>query len=99
MKWLWTWSGRSFGYREGDDLWTHDGQHVGKFSINEEIYGPNGQYLGELLNERLITNLSKKHFRSYNFSPYACRVAFVKYIDYVGFVMYAGYEDFPKLER
>ncbi len=31
MKCLWTWSGKSFGYREGDELWTHDGNHAGRF--------------------------------------------------------------------
>ncbi len=99
MNWLWTWSGRSFGYKDGDNLWTHDGQHIGKFYNGSEIYGPNGQYLGELLNGRLITNLSKKHLTSYSFAPYAKRIPFVKYIDYVGYVMYAGHEDFPRLER
>jgi hypothetical protein len=28
---LWTWSGKCFGYRDGDDLWTHDGLHVSPF--------------------------------------------------------------------
>jgi len=31
MQWLWTWGGASFGYKDGDDLWTHDGRHVGRF--------------------------------------------------------------------
>ncbi len=26
MEWLWTWGGTSFGYRDGDNLWTHDGR-------------------------------------------------------------------------
>ncbi|HLH51034.1 MAG TPA: hypothetical protein VKV96_16970 [Roseiarcus sp.] len=32
MKWLWTWGGTSFGYRDGDDLWTHDGRDVAGFT-------------------------------------------------------------------
>ena len=26
MEWLGTWGGRSFGYREGDNLWTYNGE-------------------------------------------------------------------------
>jgi hypothetical protein len=96
MEWLWTWGGISFGYREGDNLWTHDGRHVGRFYA-EEVYGPDGHYLGEIRNKnRLITNLNKKNQRRSSFAPYANRVAYVPYTDYVGYVMYVGYEDFPK---
>jgi len=35
---LWTWSGHDFGSREGDELWTHDGRHVGHF-YGTEVYG------------------------------------------------------------
>jgi len=95
MEWLWTWGGVSFGYREGDNLWTHDGRHVGRFH-EEEIYGVDGSYLGELRNKnRLITNLGKKNWRRSSFAPYANRVGYVPYTDYVGYLMYVGYEDFP----
>lgn len=97
MKWLFTWGGRCFGYREGDDLWTYDGRHVGRF-YNEDVYGPDGGYLGEIMNEnRLITNKSKKIWRQGSFTHYCKRVGYVKYVDYVGNVMYAGYEDFPDI--
>ncbi|NSW84553.1 MAG: hypothetical protein HPY90_15220 [Syntrophothermus sp.] len=62
-QWLWTWGGRCFGYRDGDDLWTYDGKHVGRF-IGDEVYAPDGSYLGEIKDGRLITNLSKKHYRN-----------------------------------
>ena len=98
MEWLWTWGGTSFGYREGDNLWTHDGRHVGRFYGNE-IYGQDGYYLGETRSKnRLITNLGKKHWRRYPFTPYANRGAYVPYVDYVGYVMYVGHEDFPAPE-
>lgn len=38
MQWLWTWGGESFGYRDGDNLWTHTGQHVGRFH-GDEVFG------------------------------------------------------------
>ena len=95
MEWLWTWGGVSFGYREGDNLWTHDGRHVGRFH-DDEVYAPTGFYLGELRNKnRLITNRGKKHFRRSSFAPYGNRAAYVPYVNYVGYVMYVGYEDFP----
>jgi hypothetical protein len=99
MKWLWTWSGISFGYRQGDDLRTHDGRHVGRFH-GDEVYGPDGHYLGELKNEnRLITSLSKSTRRHGAFGPYAQNVAYAPYASYVGYVMYAGYTDFPSPEE
>ena len=97
-QWLWTWSGRCFGYRDGNDLWTYDGKHVGRF-VADEVYAPDGRYLGEVMNGRLITNLGKKHYRSSPFTPCARRGSYAKYADYAGYAMPAGYEDFPKLER
>ena len=95
MEWLWTWGGVSFGYREGGQLWTHDGRHVGRFD-GDEIFGTGGGYLGELQNgNRLITSLSKKGRQGYAFTPHASRVGFVPYVDYLGYVMYVGFEDFP----
>ncbi|PKM77460.1 MAG: hypothetical protein CVU90_07555 [Firmicutes bacterium HGW-Firmicutes-15] len=98
MKWLWTWDGQCFGYRDHEDLWTYDGKHVGKIS-GTDIYDSKGDYLGEIINkERLITCKSKKHDRGYSFTPYANREGITKNIDYAGYAMYVGYEDFPKLE-
>jgi hypothetical protein len=94
MEALWTWGGKYFGYRDGDDLWTHDGRHVGRFYYNE-VYGPNGQYLGEIkTNNRLITCQSKKSVRRGSFAALPNRVGFVPNVDYEGYVMYVGYEDF-----
>ena len=94
MDWLWTWSGKSFGYRDGDGLWTHDGRHVGRFD-EEEVYDPDGRYLGEERSGRLIRSLSKKSWRRAGFASYANRVGHVQHVDYVGNVMVVGYEDFP----
>lgn len=96
--WLWTWSGRCFGYRDGDDLWTYSGHHIGVFR-GEEVYGPDGRYLGELTNgDRLITDRRKTNRRQGSFLPWARRAAYAKYADYAGYAMYAGYEDFPSVE-
>ena len=98
MKWLWTWGGHCFGYRDEEDLWTYGGQHVGKFH-DDEIYGTDGGYLGEVKSEnRLITNLGKKSRRKSTFSPYGRRGGFGKHGDYGGYGMLGGYEDFPKPE-
>ena len=60
MKLLWEWNGSFFGFRDKFDLWTYDGRQVGRF-YGEEVYGPDGRYLGELLhNNRLITCLKKE---------------------------------------
>lgn len=92
---VWTWGGVYFGYFEGEDLWTYDGRHVGKKN-GDEIYGASGRYLGEVMNnDRLITHRSKSNYRGYSFSPWGRRVGIVPFINYVGYVMYAGYQDFP----
>lgn len=94
MQWLWTWGGTCFGYREADDLWTHDGRHVGRF-YGEEVYGRDGLYLGELMNgDRLITNMAKRSWRQPPFAPYGRRGAYAPFVSYVGYVMCAGHEDF-----
>lgn len=95
MKPVWTWGGKFFGHIDGEDLWTYDGKHVGKLNGNE-IYGREGQYLGEVMNgDRLITNNAKRSARGYSFTPYGRRGGFVPYTNYVGYVMYAGHQDFP----
>jgi hypothetical protein len=94
MEWLWTWGGTCFGYRVDNQLWTHDGKHVGNFQ-GDEIFGSNGRYLGEIMNgNRLIKCLNKRNQQGYSFTPYGRRAAYVKFVNYVGYVMYAGYEDF-----
>ena len=94
MEWLWTWGGTSFGYRDGNNLWTHDGKHVGRFH-EDEVYRQDGSYLGELLNGRLVTHLSKQSRRRSPFVLYGSRIGYLNRIDYVGHMMLAGYEDFP----
>ena len=56
--WLWTWGGASFGFRDGESLFTHEGVEAGHFH-GDEIYGSDGTYLGELRSDnKLITRLS-----------------------------------------
>ena len=94
MDWFWTWGGECFGYRIDDGLFTHDGREVGRFS-EKEIYGPDGRYLGEVMNDnRLITCLGKRNWVSGRFAPRSGG-SYVRFVGYVGYVMYAGYEDFP----
>jgi hypothetical protein len=91
---LWTWGGKYFGSREGDDLWTHFGRHIGRFE-GDEVFGPDGRYLGEIKSGKLITRSSSKRRRIGRFVPHARRGGHVPYVNHVGTVMYAGYEDFP----
>jgi hypothetical protein len=41
-----------FGYRDGDNLWTHDGRHAGRF-VRNEVYDRNGAYLGEIMSSNM----------------------------------------------
>lgn len=94
MKLLWTWSGKFFGYLENDILRTQDGRHVGHLH-DKEIYGPNGVYLGELMNEsRLIRCSHKRNYRKHPSQPLPKVCAIAGYTAYCGYAMYSGYEDF-----
>jgi len=94
MDWFWNWGGECFGYREGDSLFTYFGKEVGRFD-GEEIFGSNGRYLGEVMNDnRLITNRSKKSWVRGSFGPRRSG-SYARYANYAGYAMYAGYEDFP----
>jgi len=97
MKWLWTWDGKFFGYKDGDDIWTFKGQHIGKLD-GPEIFNSKGQYLGEIISDRLITCISKKNYKGFAYKPYAKRARVPKNVDYAGYAMFAGYEAFPKIE-
>ena len=69
MDWLWTWGGKSFGYRSGYDLLAYHGLQVGIFH-GDENYGRDGCYLGELMNGgRLITDLREQSWRQPSFAP------------------------------
>jgi hypothetical protein len=98
MEWLWTWGGTSFGYRDGDQLRTHDGLHVGRF-IDDEIYGVDGQYLGELGDrDRLITRQRKIGRRKAPFRPRMNRMGRLRRINRLGRLMRRGCQDFPAPE-
>ena len=101
--WLWTWGGVCFGYRHGDSLFTNDGVEAGRFH-GAEIYGADGQYLGELRSasdgERLITNLYKKSRFMGGFFP-THHHSFSKLADRPEEPLYMSHEDFPtpKMKR
>jgi hypothetical protein len=50
--------GKRFGYRDEDDLFTHRDKQARRFH-EEEVFGADGRYLGEVRPGRLITNRSK----------------------------------------
>ena len=94
MDWLWTWGGECFGYRNNDGLFTYYGREVGRFH-DEEIYGKDGRYLGEVKSRnRLITNRAKSSWVKSSFSP-RTGGSYARYANYAGYAMYAGHEDFP----
>jgi|GEM_PF-777626 len=73
--WLWHWSGRCFGYRQGDQLFAEDGQQLGRF-IGERIFDRDGRYIGELRpvaesagGRRLVTRLADIGLQHDGFVP------------------------------
>src|SRR5690348_10184340 len=91
---VWTWGGTHFGYIDNDLLFTYGGKCVGRVE-KDAIYGKGGRYIGEVMNgDRLITSRSKSSW-SGSPPPNAIGGSIARYVNYVGNVMYAGYEDFP----
>lgn len=67
---FWNWGGRYVGYRSSDCLFGSDGRQMGYFAEGDEIYGCDGDYIGEVRSgNRLITNLSKRLWRRENSIP------------------------------
>lgn len=97
MERMFTWKGRSIGYKDGENLWTYSGKHVGRF-YGDEVYGPDGRYLGELKNGKLIAKTSMKSRRKSRFTPRMKRMGRVKTVNRVGSVMLVGHEDFPVVD-
>jgi hypothetical protein len=91
MDWMWTWGGECFGYRNGHSLFTYFRQEVGRFH-NDEIYGSDGRYLGEIKSRnRFITRRSKSSWVKSSFAP-RTGGSYARYANYAGYAMYAGYE-------
>ena len=99
-QWYWTWGGVCFGYRREEWLFTHDGIGVGRF-VGDEVYGANGEYLGELINteqgHRLIASTYKKGRLTEAFSP-KMEGAYPRPANRAPLPLYCGYEDFPTPE-
>ncbi|HVI92108.1 MAG TPA: hypothetical protein VM659_27710 [Dongiaceae bacterium] len=73
--WLWHWSGRCFGYRQGDRLLADDGQQLGRF-VAERIFDRDGRYIGEIRaagdggeGRRLATRLADLALQHDGFEP------------------------------
>jgi hypothetical protein len=97
VTWLWTCSGRFFGYRLGDELFTYKGKQTGQFAEGDEIYNCAGNYIGELrLSNRLVTNLSKG---TWHRKPFVSRVggAFRRTADLESIQVRPGFRDFAPL--
>ncbi|MCK6264457.1 hypothetical protein KP803_14340 [Vibrio sp. ZSDE26] len=94
MEPVWTWGGKSFGYIDGEDLWTNEGKHVARF-YKGDLYSPEGTYLGEVMDhERLIHCQEKKKLVGAPFKPYADQPAVKACSDFAGYAMFTGYEEF-----
>ena len=69
VNWFWTCAGKALGYRDADVLFSGEGTQIGHFK-GDEIYGRDGNYLGEVgRNGRLITLLKKTGWRRSGFLP------------------------------
>ena len=95
---LWTWDGRHFGYREGDDLWTYSGVHVGRFWGNS-VYYRDGRYLGVVVGSRLVVKTLNRSVRSQPFAPQRNRERISALAAVPPLPLDPGFEDFPPPEQ
>jgi hypothetical protein len=97
ITWLWTCSGKFFGYRLGDALFTYKGYQAGQFGEGDEIYNSAGQYIGEIrMFNRLVTNVSK---RTWYRKPFLSHVgaSFRRTADLESIQIRPGFEDFSPI--
>lgn len=92
---FWNCSGSYVGYRTSDRLFHRDGHQIGYFAEGNEIYGCNGEYLGEVRGlDRLITNPSKKAWARRATAPCSIEHS-VGHRDREPVAVRPGYADFP----
>lgn len=94
---LHTWSGIHFGERAHGSLFTVHGTEVGWFH-GSEIYGPDGAYLGELKEGRLVIHKAKKSRRMGSFYPQH-RTRYRKHANLPERMFFVGFEDFEIPEK
>lgn len=98
MKWLWTWSGKFFGYIENQRLRTFAGKHVANLE-GDELYDENGNYIGEIRNEnRLIVNDNKNAKTSKGFIPANDQTEKTEHQDRTELTEIRGHSDFPSID-
>ena len=98
MYWLSTWGGECFGYREGDNLRTYTGKHVGCFH-DDEVYAPHGWYMGEIrLGNRLVIDRGKSARSKPRFVRCTDRLACLRLDHCQPLTFYLSYKDFPSPE-
>jgi hypothetical protein len=97
MRAIRSWKGNFVGWIDNDGLFARDGRHVGQI-YRGVVYAENGHYLGELRENRLITNVQRKDtHRWYGFFANPELVHGEPVADEKSLVMPQGYEDFPDL--
>ncbi len=95
---LWTWAGEYFGFRDGQNLWTLKGRHVGRFR-RDEVFRSNGLYVGDLVQGRLVVDWHKTARRASSFTPSEDRGGCKRYSDREPFDMMIGFKDFPDSDQ
>lgn len=95
-----TWGGKFFGWTDDDGLFTRSGRHVGQV-YRGVVYAENGNYMGELRDGRLITDVLRKDtHRWYGFfaNPEPLKGPETDISDASALPLPEGYEDFPTPE-
>lgn len=95
---LFAWNGAYFGFRDGAELYTYLGKHVGRFRRNGDIYRPNGLYMGDVRDGRLIVDWHKTARRASSFTPSSDRAGRPKFADREPLDLQIGFKDFPDVE-
>lgn len=91
MKNYWAWGGKYIGFSEGRYLFSKKGTPIG-YIDGEEIFGFDGKYLCDIMDDRLIVKMGKSVVGWVMAKP--CRMCGISYANYAGYAMYAGYKDF-----
>jgi len=96
---LWTWGGEYFGFRDGSELWTFEGKYAGRFRREVEIYRPDGLYMGDVVDGRLIVDWHKTARRGSSFTPSGDRSVNKTFGDRESLDMQIGFKDFPSVRE
>lgn len=95
---LWLATGVFFGHIfKKNQLWNKYGKHVGLLNEKGQVFAPDGSYVAEVLNDRLVVNSKNRALTSTPFIPEPSMIGMPSYLPTSPIELPEGYEAYLPL--